>query len=68
MKVHRYKGHDIYPCDFWPNTHGGRWIVQTYHFTGSPWGDQECPHFTTLEAAKESIRQQAKFEAFERAR
>jgi len=38
--------------------HSGRWLVQTYHYpTGNPWADELCPHYQTLKAARESIRE-----------
>lgn len=58
----RYKGHTIYPCERTPGEHRGKWIVQTYHYTGTPWADEECPHFQTLAAAREYINEMVALE------
>ena len=29
-----------------------RWYVQTYHHTGVPWDEMNCPQFRTLALAK----------------
>lgn len=64
MKVdRRYKGNLIRWCTYQGydqgesiGTHRGRWYVQTYHApTGNPWGEENCPHYATLGAAKDAI-------------
>ena len=53
-KARIYKGYWIRPCV--SADHKGRWIIQTYHRpTGTPWSDEECPHFGSLAAAREYI-------------
>ena len=54
---HIYRGHDIYPCERIAGEHAGRWTIQTYHHTGVPWADEECPHFGSLAEARDYIAQ-----------
>ena len=62
-KSHTYKGQHIYPCERVPGEHRGRWTVQTYHRASEiggdrmPYADELCPHYSTLAAARESIRE-----------
>ena len=59
-KTHTYRGQTIYPCERAPGEHRGRWIVQAFHtHTGMPWGDEECPHYASLAAAREAINEAA---------
>lgn len=51
-----YMGHHIYKCERVKGAHSGSWIVQTYHHTGMPLADEECPHYPTLAAAKAAIK------------
>ena len=55
MTTRRYRGIDIYPCERTPGQHRGRWIVQTYHSSGVRWADEQCPHFATLQIARDYI-------------
>ena len=56
---HEHRGRTILPCDMLDHTNAGeRWYVQTYHSTGTPWGEQECPRFGTLDDAREWIDDQ----------
>ena len=57
MASHSYKGHTIYECERAASEHKGRWLVQTYHETGIPYAAELCPHFGTLRAAKERVRE-----------
>ena len=53
-----YKGRHIYECDSAEHSaysHNGRWIVQTYHQTGTGYADELCPHFHSLAGAREWI-------------
>ena len=54
-KIHTYRGHTIYPCEYAKGEHPGRWTVLTYHRTGMPYSDGSCPHFQTLGVAKAFI-------------
>ena len=54
-KIHTYRSHTIYPCEYAKGEHRGRWTVLTYHKTGIPYSDEFSPHFCTLTAAKEFI-------------
>jgi len=57
MRVYRYRGHLIRPCDYANGEHAGRWYVQTYHApTGLRWEDSVCPHYHTLRDARDAIR------------
>ena len=63
MSYLKYRGRVIRDCVDAEGGHSGRWLVQTYHYpTGNPWTDELCPHYTSLRAAKESIRDEAKGE------
>ena len=43
-------------CIYAPGEHrGGGWIIQTYHFTGNPWGDESCPHYHSRAAARAAL-------------
>ena len=53
--IYTYRGQLITRCERAPGEHRGRWAVQTYHKTGMPWSDEECPHYPTLAAAREAI-------------
>jgi hypothetical protein len=57
-----YRGMTIYRCLWAGDPHGGKWVVQTYHESGMPWADECCPHYWTLDQAKEAIRERAKQE------
>jgi len=46
----------IYPCERVPGEHRGRWIIQTYHATGTAYADDLCPHYATRAAAREAAR------------
>ena len=54
-RTYTYRGQTIYPCEAQTGEHRGRWAVQNYHQTGIPWADQECPHYQTLDDARDSI-------------
>ena len=59
-----YMGVNIYECERVKGAHAGKWIVQTYHSpTGVAWADDCCPHYPTLKAAKEAIREARAYEA-----
>ena len=54
--THRYRGQIIIPCERAAGEHGGRWVLVAYHRpTGMPWSDQHCPHYSTLEAARNAV-------------
>lgn len=57
MAYLKYRGRVIRDCVDAAGEHSGRWIIQTYHQTGNPWTDELCPHYASLRAAKESIRE-----------
>jgi hypothetical protein len=61
MAYLKYRGRVIRDCCHLrvdaAGAHSGRWIIQPYHQTGHPWADELCPHYTSLRAAKESIRE-----------
>lgn len=50
-----YKGQLISECTCGKRERGGKWIIQTYHHSGNPWGDEECPHYYSLANAKAAI-------------
>ena len=54
-----YRGHAIYRCEWADDPHGGKWVVQTHHESGTPWADEYCPHYQTLREAREAITQGA---------
>ena len=55
-----YHGKIIRECAWAGNPHDGRWLVQTYHESGTtPWADEHCLHYWTLAQAKEAIREDA---------
>lgn len=62
MKTDRmYKGQMIRECCWAEGEHAGKWIVQTYHHTGLPWSDEECPHYWTLADAKAAINESIRY-------
>lgn len=63
MKARTYHGSTIYPCEWASGQHKGKWIVQTFHQTGMPYADSECPHFHTLADAKRHIDEWARIPA-----
>ena len=56
METYRYMGEIIRPCERAKGEHGGAWIVQSYHSSGTPYSDDLCSHHPTLKQAKEDIR------------
>ena len=55
-KAYRYLGREICPVEYADKAQAGfRWFVRSFHSTGTPYDSQHCPHFFTLDAAKESI-------------
>lgn len=60
---HTYMGESIYRCERASGEHRGGWIVQAYHETGMLYADEQCPHYGTLAAAREAIRDAALYAA-----
>lgn len=58
MAPKTYKGRPIYECERVKGEHRGRWIVQTYHYSGMRYADELCPHFGTLADAREYITEE----------
>lgn len=60
-----FMGRSIYECEAAPSersaySHKGKWTVQTFHQTGTPYADELCPHFPTLAEARQYIRERHK--------
>lgn len=62
-----YKGKHIYECERVTGEHEGKWIVQTYHDSGTPYADELCPHYRTLAEARADIDEMVTYEASLRA-
>ena len=54
--LRKYNGYIIRDCAWAGDPHRGKYLVQTYHESGSPWSDEQCPHYATLADAKADIR------------
>ena len=58
MKTHKYLGRNIFPCSYQSNTSKGyRWYVEAVHSSGTPYDEQNCPAFRSLNAARAFIRE-----------
>jgi len=62
-RTYTYRGQLISRCERVAGEHRGRWTVQTYHQTGMPWSDEQCPHYPTLAVAREAIDEDIHLEA-----
>lgn len=55
-KSYTYKGESIIECERVKGEHPGNWIVPARHRpTGLPYSDELCPHFHTLQDARDYI-------------